>query len=359
MLKRPAGYAAGERPPLLVVLHGTDDTAQDMIDFWSARKARLPLLMAAPQGIGQGWRDEDVPAIRAMMADLRARFSFDESRVLLAGFSAGGAMTFHLLYTEKLPLTAAAALANYVPPRITDEQIHDRRDVPVFYAVGMTDVNQDLMREGIERLRLAGADVELYRPRIGHRLDPAVAQAAVDWLFDRCSRQVSAAIEKAAEGTNGAGACRKLENIVDQARWHEPAHVTAATEKLERVEADGRRKLADANRLIAEGKALDAFDTLVAVETNYGDARLGRQARSIRERLQADPAVQHLQVERKARQRAEEAMRLYAGAQRLVSDRKLREAAARCRQIIDNYGETPVAQRAEYLLKALQPAISP
>ena len=82
------------------------------------------------------------------------------------------------------PVTAVAALANYGPPWITDEQVRARRHVPVFYAVGMADVNHERMREGIGRVRSAGGRVDLYRPTLGHVLDPTVAQAAVDWWLN-------------------------------------------------------------------------------------------------------------------------------------------------------------------------------
>src|SRR5690554_2488013 len=56
LLRHPANHGPTDRPALLIVLHGTDDTAQDMVDFWSRRLTPIPLLIAAPQGVGKGWR---------------------------------------------------------------------------------------------------------------------------------------------------------------------------------------------------------------------------------------------------------------------------------------------------------------
>ena len=53
----------------------------------------------------------NVATIRAMLTHLESHVSFDPQRVLLAGFSAGGAMSFYLLYVERFPTTAVVASA--------------------------------------------------------------------------------------------------------------------------------------------------------------------------------------------------------------------------------------------------------
>jgi hypothetical protein len=268
-------------------------------------------------------------------------------------------MSFHMLYTEKFPATAVAALANYVPPRITGDQVGARKDVPVFYAVGMTDVNNELMRVGIDRLRTAGGDVELYRPSIGHVLSPEVAQVALDWLFDRANRQISATIQQVPTTPNKSTVALQIENIVAQARWHETVHVQAATQALEQLEAPGWRDLENARGLLAAGRSLDALDLCQQVQKVYGASRLGCEAKNFRLRIEVDPQVRRQWAERDEKQRSEQAVQLYAGAQRMVAERKLREAAERCQHIIDGYGDTPGGQRARYLLALLQPGLSP
>jgi len=353
-LKRPAGHGPGQRPPLLVCLHGTDDTAQQMVHFWAALQARLPIVMAAPRGRGKGWRETDLPIIRAMLADLQKNVSFDDRRVLLAGFSAGGAMTFQLLYAENFPATAVAALANYVPPPLTAEQIRAKRHIPAFYAVGMTDVNYERMRAGLELLRSAGANVELYRPPIGHVLDANVAQTALDWFFDQCARQQLAIIEEASTTKNIADIALKLERIVTQACWHEPEYVTQATDALTRIELPGRKVLSGVKQLIAENHQVEAIQTLNDLEDTYGQNRIGREAQALRTKLEADPLVQQLLELNKAQERADEALALYKQAQVLIAQKRLRAAADQCRRIVDQYSDTPSAKRAQYLLNLLE-----
>ncbi len=358
-LQAPAGYGPSDRPTLLICLHGTDDSARDALDFWSGLTARLPMLVAAPQGIGPGWRDEDLPAIRAMLEHLRETVPYDRERVMLAGFSAGGAMTFHLLYAEGIEVTAAAALANYVPPRITDEQIAQRRGVPAFYAVGMADVNHERMREGLRRLRSAGASVELYRPRIGHVLDPRVGQAALDWLFEQCGRKIDASIEDAQSSGLKGRAAATLEGVVAQAKWHEPAHVERARTALAEIEAKGRAALADAERLVAANRRADAAEALRAVDADYSGCALGEDARRLRLELEADPAVREELAARESKRRAEQALRMYADAQEHVAGRDFHAAAEICHSVIRMYGDTPAAGRAKRLLDMLPKGTAP
>ena len=358
-LRLPPGYGPGRDVPLLIALHGTDDTAQEMIDFWSARSARVPMIIAAPEAIGTGWGNEDLPTIRSMLTNLREWVWYDRERVLLAGFSAGGAMGFHLLYKERVPVSAVVALANYVPPSIKAEEVEARRHLPVFYAVGMADVNHERMREGIQWLRRAGGNVDLYRPRIGHTLDAGVGQAALDWFFDQCARRVEAIVAGTSSEDDLAELAVALERIVGQSRWHEPVHVTRAAEALERLEAPGRRQLDAARGLVSARRGADAAEILRKVEASHGGGRLGREARRLRLEVEADPGVQAELARRATQQRADDALRMYAGAQRLVADGKMGEAADRCRRIIELYGDTPAAVRARNLLNILEVRTSP
>jgi poly(3-hydroxybutyrate) depolymerase len=358
-LRLPPGYEAGQKPALLICLHGTDDTANDMIAFWGRLRTPYPVMIAAPQGVAPGWRSDDLPTIRAMFAHLREQMSYDANRVLLAGFSAGGAMTFRLLYKEAAPVTAAAALANYVPVSISPEEVKQRRSVPVFYAVGMADVNHERMHFGIRRLRDAGGNVTLYRPEIGHVLDPVVGQAALGWFFEEMRNALGQRIKAAAQDPNVAGAVLMLEEIAAQARWHENTHAESARQMLEQLEAPGREQLDRCRKLIATGRKADAVEELLKIETQYGAGRLGWEARHIRLKLETEPEVRQELAERTAKRREAEALDLYQSAQKLAGRRQFQEAAERCRQILTMYKDTASAERAQFLLTTLEKRISP
>jgi hypothetical protein len=259
---------------------------------------------------------------------------------------------------EKLPVTAAAALANYVPPWLTDRQIREHRDVPMFYAVGMEDINHERMRDGLKRLRAAGARVDLDRPRIGHVLNAEVAQAALDWFFDRCSEKVEARLKQIA--ADGAIADLPVaERVVEQRRWHEAGHVQEARRIVEQIEAPGRRRLAAAKEMVAAGKPIEAVEVLEQIENSFGDCGLAREARSVRMGIESDPAVRKELADRQSKRRADEAVAMYASAQRLVVEGKFNDAAEQCRRVTSLYGDTPIAERARTLLKLLEKRTNP
>ncbi len=351
LLRRPGGHGPGQRPALLICLHGTDDTAEQMVAFWSALKPPFPLLIAAPQGVAPGWCDDDMPTIQAMLEHLRAEVPHDENRVLLAGFSAGGSMAFELLYKQRVPLTAVAALANYVPPRLLADEVRAVAGTPVLYAVGMTDLNHERMRAGLEFLRGAGANIELYRPEIGHVLDPAVAQTALDWLGQQCRRRTAALLADAARERT-ARRVFEVECVASQPAWQWPDQAAEAARLLPKLEADGARWLGQARdaRAAQPGRSLEL---LRQVRDEYGEARLGREAAGLLRELEADPLARADLEARLGRERAAEADALYGRAQRLVAERRLGEAAEVCRRVVSLYGDTPAAERARTLLGML------
>lgn len=355
----PAGYRFGDKPALLIALHGTDDTAGDMIDFWRARKTPYRMMIVAPQGVAPGWRDDDLPTIRAMLEHLKTAATYDEGRVWLAGFSAGGAMTFHLLYAQKLPVTAAAALANYVPPSITDAQIKAHASVPVFYAVGMDDVNHERMRVGITRLREAGGDITLYRPRIGHVLSPEVGQAAMDWLIETSNTQLLDRIDETTPTASVPASALLLHEIVSQKRWHTTDVYERARIALDVLEADGRAAMEEVRTHIKADRKFEAVQTLQHVEAQYGDSPLGAEAKRIRLELETDPEVRKALAAEAAERDETDAMAMYQGAQRLVGEAQLRAAAKRCRQVIALYPDTAGARRAQTLLDTLNRKLQP
>jgi len=359
LLARPAGYKHGDQPPLVVCLHETDTGAETILAFWRRLKTPIGMLLAAPEHHRPGWRQADLPCIRAMLAHLGKHVTYDPKRVLLTGYSAGGAMAFHLLYAEAFPATAVAATANYVPPSVTAKMVAARRDVPIFYAVGMRDVNQDRMRASIELLRANGGRLTLLRPDIGHTLDPAVGQQAMDWFVKTMTRQTLTQIDQAAkagEERRYAVGMAVVEPILDQRRWHAPEVVARADSVRIELEQPGREHLARAKHLTDQRQHLEAIDVLRRVELAYGTARLGLEAQKRREALQADPKVRAAEQVRQQERREQASRESLVRAQRLVVNRKYLQAKEQCRAIIRTYPGTTAATRAQTLLDQLRRA---
>ncbi len=359
LLARPAGYKQGDRPPLIVCLHETETGAATILEFWRRLATPIGMVLAAPEHHMPGWREIDLPCIRAMLSHLRRHVTYDPQRVLLAGYSAGGAMAMHLLYVEDFPATAVAGTANYVPPSVTRERVAARRDVPIFYAVGTRDINYDRMRASLELLQANGGTLTLVRPDIGHRLDPGVGQQAMDWFVRTATRQALGRIDQAAEmaqkGRYAAGLA-VVEPILAQRAWHPPEVVERAAPVRDTLERPGRKRLAEATHLTSEDRSEAAVDVLRRIEEDYGASQLGDEARRRRMTLEADPKVSAALKARQADETEQAARRSLVRAQRLVVKRQYDQAKRQCRSLIKAYPGSTAAARARTLLEQLREA---
>lgn len=120
-------WEPGEPPmPVLLHLHGSDRSGADVIedDDVSGPALARGYAVIAPDGLerpgrsGRSWgygnrppvRDE-VAFLREVVADAATRFHVDPHRVLLSGFSAGGAMVWRVACTAPEAFTAYAPVA--------------------------------------------------------------------------------------------------------------------------------------------------------------------------------------------------------------------------------------------------------
>jgi len=359
LICKPPDYRLGDQPPLIVCLHETDTGAAVILDFWRKLKTPLKPILVAPEHHMPGWREADLPCVRATIEHLQRNVSYDQHRVLLTGYSAGGAMAFHLLYAEGFPATAVAATANYVPPSVTAAMVAARRDVPIFYAVGERDINHERMRSSIELLQANGGPLTLLRPDIGHTLDPVIGQQAMDWFLTTTSKHTLDRLSLAAASAHAGKYAESLavvEPILAQRRWHTPEVISRAEEVLVQSEAPGRQDMAKAERLTAVGESVQALDILRRIENAYGDSRLGQEAKHRRERLAADPKVRSVDDARQAERQEEAGRQALAQAQRLVIERHYEAAKQQCDRIIRTYPGTTAASRARTLLEQLRRA---
>lgn len=355
-IRHPAGWSPGDEPPLVICLHGTDDRAEDAISFWSALRPDFPAIWVAPQASGRGWSEADLPRLRETWADLRQRSTFDAGRVLVAGFSAGGAMAFHWLYVESFPATAVATLANYVPPPVKPEDVRRHKHVPVYYGVGMADINQNRMLAGLSMLRDNGVHVTVYRPFIGHTLSPEVGRQAIAWFERLCRDETRRRIERAAAEADGGRqgpAAAGLERIIAQKRWHHPDDLLAAEESWAKITEAGRRKIREAQSMMTVGGGVEAVTALRQVEDAYSGSALASEARELRERLEQDPRVRQQLAEQERQRREKEAKDLFLHMQRLLAAGRFEDARKTCQTIVGIYGDTSLADRARGLLEKI------
>jgi hypothetical protein len=255
-------------------------------------------MIVAPQGVHAGWRDSDRDLIRESLEHMSRTLSYDPQRVLLTGHSAGGAMALHLLYVDGFPATAVAVTANYVPPSVRPEHIRARSDVPVFYAVGQSDINHERMHDGLALLREQGVRVTVQRPPIGHVLNRNVGQAAMTWFESVCRSRVDRIFVDAHDALRNDGLVSRatcaLEDILRCPATQFPDQIEAASDLLARLQESGRQTMTRADGFVRDGRLLEARTQWLHVEQRYEGSSLAAEARRQREKIEAVPAVADL-----------------------------------------------------------------
>jgi predicted esterase len=103
--------------PVLIALHGVNETAPDVRKRWGELAAKYGYILAAPEwsdGSGKPYEftAEEHAAVLDTLRDLRRRFQVDSDRVFLFGFEEGGNMAFDVglshpdLFAGVVPMAA-------------------------------------------------------------------------------------------------------------------------------------------------------------------------------------------------------------------------------------------------------------
>jgi phospholipase/carboxylesterase len=140
-------------------------------------------------------RGQDSEGIRTSEAQLRALIAHEVSRgipaarILLAGFSQGGAIVLHtgLRYPE--PLAGILALSTYLPlaARLEAEMSAANREIPIMMAHGTRDpvVPLQLAEQSRDRLQQAGYHIDWHTYAMPHAVYPEEVEDVRSWLMLR------------------------------------------------------------------------------------------------------------------------------------------------------------------------------
>jgi phospholipase/carboxylesterase len=131
---------------------------------------------------------QSAAAVEALIAR-EAERGVPSSRVILAGFSQGGAVALALALRRRDPLAGLIALSTYLPMArrlVHESQPADPRP-PVFMAHGVNDplVPHRAGRAAAEQLRELGFGVEWHSYPMGHEACLQELHALADWLSHR------------------------------------------------------------------------------------------------------------------------------------------------------------------------------
>ena len=194
----------------LVLLHGRGTDERDLLPLADALDPERRLVTLTPRGPwtfpGQpgahwylvrrvGFPDEETfsatyARLGAWLDALPDALGVPWERIVLGGFSQGGAMSFALGLGPDRPEPAGIlALSGFLPSVPGFEpQLSDREGLPVAIGHGAADpvIPVDFAHAARERLLAAGAEL-LYRETLemGHTIDPAFVPQLRDWLTER------------------------------------------------------------------------------------------------------------------------------------------------------------------------------
>jgi poly(3-hydroxybutyrate) depolymerase len=186
----PAPPADG-LPPLLVVLHGTGDNAQLMVERWKPLAAKAHVIVAGLDATNRmGWQPAlDGPdVLHALVADVASTTPFDDRRIYLFGHSGGASYTIMLALSESRYFAAAVAHAGMLTgPKVQPLIDQVQRKIPIELIAGMDDelVPIELVQATTTQLDHAGLPVSLFEmPNHTHDYEAeADAINAEAWRF--------------------------------------------------------------------------------------------------------------------------------------------------------------------------------
>jgi phospholipase/carboxylesterase len=125
----------------------------------------------------------------------RAR-GIDTGRMVLAGFSQGGAIALHSALSAPRELAGVMALSSYLPLDLTPLAADTKPAFPVFMAHGTADnvVPFEAGRQSAFRVRELGAKVDWHEYPMGHSVCPEEITDIREWLLRVYAAPTSAGV---------------------------------------------------------------------------------------------------------------------------------------------------------------------
>jgi len=155
----PTGFNPQEQLPLVMVLHGFTQSAQNIMDVsnFNAIAEANNFIAVYPNGVGNAWNTNsgfpggstanDIGFLAALVTEMRNLYNIDTSRVYSCGFSAGGYMSHRLACESNICLAAIASVSGTMSDAAYNDctpwknipvmQIHGTSDLVVFYNGGL------------------------------------------------------------------------------------------------------------------------------------------------------------------------------------------------------------------------------
>ncbi len=184
----PRGYRTRPAGPELLLLHGVGGDGAWSIAAWKDLADEQGILLVAPTLQFSPQLDPLVPTLlRAILAEVAAKWQPDPTRVYLFGHSAGGVLTFDAAMLDADRFAAAAVHAAVIYPNYDWILGRARRKIPIAYYIGDRDQFFPLAQARRTRDILLAAGFPLHYlelPSHDHDYHAVAAQVNRDaWAF--------------------------------------------------------------------------------------------------------------------------------------------------------------------------------
>ena len=202
---RPDGYRAGERYPMVVLLHGFGSQMRDLASLTPSIDAHGYLyafpnaphpLQVGPGAVGFAWAsfpqraDDEAMAdserrLEAFLEELMEQFEVAEGQVVLGGFSQGGMMALRAGLRNPDRFRGLAVLSGKLPDSAELEAgLPESRGQQIFIAHGVDDtmIPVEDGRRSREFLEERGYAPEYHEYAMGHQITEQVVADLTRWL---------------------------------------------------------------------------------------------------------------------------------------------------------------------------------
>jgi phospholipase/carboxylesterase len=176
---KPARLDPRKPAPLVVALHGRGGTADAFAPLWRRVASNVGAVLAVPKGVnpagnGFDWGvvEQASHLVLRAIEKARAEAPIDDSKIVLAGFSAGGAQAFIQGLQDPDRFAGILSIAGFYDERVAP--VPTGRRLPRFVILnGERDEEAANNRRGAAALRAAGGQVKLeIYPGLGHAFPP-------------------------------------------------------------------------------------------------------------------------------------------------------------------------------------------
>ncbi|ODM71927.1 phospholipase [Bradyrhizobium elkanii] len=186
----PEYYTPDRAWPLVMALHGGSGNGRGFLWSWLRDARSRGAILVAPTATGQTWalmgEDTDTPNLNRILDQVRARWTIDETRLLLTGMSDGGTFSYVSGLDGASRFTHLAPVAATFHPLMAEMADAERlRGLPIFITHGRLDwmfpVQTARQTQGL--LSAAGARV-IYREidDLSHTYPREINAEIMQWL---------------------------------------------------------------------------------------------------------------------------------------------------------------------------------